>query len=673
MPTLAWRRIVASLAWGALVTCVGCAGNDARQRTRPVVVGDPLREVYAARDRGQYDRAIQSAQSRLDDADPVVRAQAHDALATVYWARASSRTAPELVTADTESAVEHGRQALALARAAADLSIEQRLAIGLRVGAYLQALQRWSAAEQLYADLAAETPESPAARYRALVQLGAVRWQLATTTGSPLAPATAALARAEQLEPDVEPSDHDRALRHYWQAFCAWTAGELDAAAAHFAAARERLDPDTDLAGNALRNELLCRIEAGRIAAATELAAPLADAVDPLAIAIRARLAAARGELLRARQEFALARRAAERSPGEVAPAFPVQMALGQSDCALGLGDYAAAERILEEALASDVAAADPLLRAQLLAQRGRFEITVQRLDDARDSLEEAVALFTAERGPQHPDTLRTSLELAIVDRERARLPRARDAARNVLAGLLDTLGPDHIWVAEARQALGLTLLELGECAPAVDELSTAADVLDAQLGHDTLDATLARLRAALAAAKCATTAGAAAESLRADAEQRVARLAMRFGTDDLRVLNARLFLADISAETPAQYEEALALYRAVEQAYADTDLVDACHPDLLKVRLGRARLLLALDRPADAESIARRTVSRCIRQPTAQLAWLWEVLGNAQLALAQPDAARESLREAYTVMQRIYGADHPEVQRFLDRLDSLE
>ena len=91
------------------------------------------------------------------------------------------------------------------------------------------------------------------------------------------------------------------------------------------------------------------------------------------------------------------------------------------------------------------------------------------RLDAAEVLLTDLLAVHERDRGPDHPDTLRTVMRLAEVADNRGRPDRAEPLFRRAVGGLAAALGPDHIDVVFYKYTLASHLIGRGQFAEAAD------------------------------------------------------------------------------------------------------------------------------------------------------------------------------------------------------------
>jgi tetratricopeptide (TPR) repeat protein len=104
---------------------------------------------------------------------------------------------------------------------------------------------------------------------------------------------------------------------------------------------------------------------------------------------------------------------------------------------------------------------------AVLLNNVGAFHAEHRRLDEAHERLAEADEIQVALFGPDHPNTLRTRVNLGVVATMAGRHAEGRARLEAVLERQEASLGPDHPELANTLEGLASALVRAGELAAA--------------------------------------------------------------------------------------------------------------------------------------------------------------------------------------------------------------
>jgi len=646
------------------------------------------------------DRALQAG--RFDEAvkayTRLIEQESNDAsgsgalyfkLGKALWGRAGVRgelaATPESREADRAAAIDYCQKAISGSESQpvaerAELSDQ----VGRTLGGYLRLCGKVDEAIIVYRKSLRVLPEVGEARARTLHDLAA-----------------ALLDRSRRAIDQPETHDADdltQALRHLETALS--LSNQLDkppasllvtihnsiglaynqrlqpgAAAEHFTKAME-LSREHDLAAmlpSVMANLIPALIEIGRNEEALdrceELEALPAAATDAKALAALGVAYLSLGDLSRSRQQFDLARYLVSQGSSTAPdPTFEAQLACNTAAAAQAVGAYDEAERLLLEALENARSElVDPRTAAVIQANLGRMYLTLERLDDADAQLHRAKTLMDQIAGPRHPDALLLLLDLANLARARGHLLEASELCEEAVRGLLAVRGRAHPEVAAARLELASLLSALGRCDAAQEQAGKAMKSLDARFGEHHKQAVLACLKTALIAIQCAPSEGHDAEvrTLTEQAGLRFAALRDALGADNIEVLRASVYFADVSARSPAALESALVRYRRAEQGFARVygDTVKS----LAALRLKQGRVLDKLDRHGEALKTYERALRLMDRNLTGHpiQAELLAAMGDAHNAIGDRDRAMKQWRQALAILAASYGRDHPRVRQF--------
>jgi serine/threonine protein kinase/tetratricopeptide (TPR) repeat protein len=130
-------------------------------------------------------------------------------------------------------------------------------------------------------------------------------------------------------------------------------------------------------------------------------------------------------------------------------------------------------------------AVGDPYAVADLQTTLGVSLIQLGYPEQAIAAFARAYATFTAELGPDHPDTLDALASLAHVHRQAGKLDRAVSFADEALQRCRATLGPDHPHTLYSMHELGEAYREAGKVDLALPLLEAALPLRRAKLGPD--------------------------------------------------------------------------------------------------------------------------------------------------------------------------------------------
>jgi tetratricopeptide (TPR) repeat protein len=341
-------------------------------------------------------------------------------------------------------------------------------------------------------------------------------------------------------------------------------------------------------------------------------------------------------------------------------------------------------------------AVGDPLTVARLQHVLGTSQLNLGHVDEARVLLEKAVATRQAMLGPDHPDTLTSQNDLALVWQKLGRHDRAEPLFVEVLQARTARLGLDHSATLTSKHDLAVLYSDRGKYDRAEPLLLEVVQAFTALLGADhqktlvaknnlallfrrksdygraeqlyreVLDAQTARLgpdhhdtlisKSNLAVLYRSQGKLDQAESLhQAVMQARTARL----GPDHLSTLVSKNNLA-ILYRVRGKYDQAEPLFLEVLQAR--TARLGSNHPDTLNARHTLASLYHDLRKYEQAESIYREVVqalSAVLGPDHDQTLTSKSNLASLYRARGRLDQAASLGREVLDARTARLGADH--------------
>ncbi len=280
--------------------------------------------------------------------------------------------------------------------------------------------------------------------------------------------------------------------------------------------------------------------------------------------------------------------------------------------------------------------------------------------------------------GPEHPDTLASRGNLALVLRDLGRLKDAQAEIRAVRAARRRVLGPDHPSTLASRDNLALVLRDLGRLTEARTEIRAVLAIRRRLLGPDHPSTLTSRGNLALVLRDLGRLEHAEAE-LRA-----VLAVTLRvLGPDHPSTLTSRNNLAAVLRDL-GRLTEAVTEIRAV--LAARQLVLGPDHPDSLASRNNLALVLRNLGWLDEAEAEIRAVVA--IRQRVLGPDHRSTLASRNNLAgvlheQGRLDETEAEIRGVLAVMLRVLGPDHPDtlasrnnlalVLRDLGRTDEAE
>jgi serine/threonine protein kinase len=288
------------------------------------------------------------------------------------------------------------------------------------------------------------------------------------------------------------------------------------------------------------------------------------------------------------------------RSQGAMAgpAAAAVHTALGA--LLLDMVDLAAARPHVDRAVEIATAVHGPVHPRTISARHARARLSeslglrVEAEQELRDVLADAEALL----GPEHGGTLATRATLGGLLRRLNRREEAGEVLEVLLEARRTAQGPDHEATLATQSALGLLRLDEHRLAEAE---ALFRDGLER--GRRVFEPADSRLSSALQnlAATCRRQ-GRLDEAL-ALLREAIALLETHAGPEDLRTVQVRFNLG-VVVRSRGEFAEAENLVAGV--LAARRRLLGAEHPDTINALHELVRILLLLQRPADAEPLAR-------------------------------------------------------------------
>ena len=294
---------------------------------------------------------------------------------------------------------------------------------------------------------------------------------------------------------------------------------------------------------------------------------------------------------------------------------------IGLATLHLDRASYDLAEELLVLAAAAVARTGDDIYLVRELANlRGTLRLRQGRHAEARTALEEAVALHTRSLGPDHPLTMRTIGNAAVLYMEMGDVERGRALLTDVLAAEEKVYGPRHPELIRTLNNLAKTYDRGFQPAEARPLLERALAIASTTLGPDHPDVGVFH--------------------------------------DNLGITLARL--GDLDGAR-AHHERAIAIG---EQRHAPD------HPDLARARHNLASLEKGVGNYARARELLEQALAANQKvlgpeHPTVagQLGALAAVLGS----LGEHALAREHYQRALALQERILGAEHPELAATLN------
>eukprot|EP00616_Rhizochromulina_sp_CCMP1243_P017825 CAMPEP_0118981434 /NCGR_PEP_ID=MMETSP1173-20130426/30555_1 /TAXON_ID=1034831 /ORGANISM="Rhizochromulina marina cf, Strain CCMP1243" /LENGTH=1157 /DNA_ID=CAMNT_0006931847 /DNA_START=1 /DNA_END=3474 /DNA_ORIENTATION=+ len=207
-------------------------------------------------------------------------------------------------------------------------------------------------------------------------------------------------------------------------------------------------------------------------------------------------------------------------------------------------------------------------------------------LDQAYSLLQTVVDGYSDVLGPEHQETLRAKMNLALVLKFQDKFGEARVLYEAAIKGFTRVLGAESEDTLTATMDFGILLAEQGAIVPATKHLRTAAEGRKVRLGPDHSDTLVAKLNLANVLAQSSPVEN--LEEARALYQSVVAGRTTLHGDRNASTLDARSNLAlllgraGMMAEASLEYDEVIDKYTQVQGAN---------HPDTLRATAQRIAL----------------------------------------------------------------------------------
>lgn len=320
-------------------------------------------------------------------------------------------------------------------------------------------------------------------------------------------------------------------------------------------------------------------------------------------------------------------------------PAADSTAALGYA--LLKLGDFEAAEPLLERAVAAHEALAAQSDQIAPFEQLASLYVDQGRFDEAKDLYRQSLERSRRIHGPGHPETATRENNLAALHYRTGELAEAATHYENALAIQRELLDPLHPSLLTVQNNLGALYNRLGEHERAAEILEPTLANRREVLGGDHLEVAVTGYHLANALGGLGQDEAAEAAYLQAiDTMRRAA------GERDRRVG----VLLNGLAEFRLERGEIGAARESVDDALAiNLDAWPEGHRTTAHSRLIAARVALAQGRIEAAESLARQALTVLEASPGAetQAALAAGTLGEVLVSMGTPDEALPLLDRA--------------------------
>lgn len=330
------------------------------------------------------------------------------------------------------------------------------------------------------------------------------------------------------------------------------------------------------------------------------------------------------------------------------------------------LGAHDAARRQLDATLARSREALGPDHPAtmQTVVQLALLSRAQGRLDEAEAMLRDVLERQKRVLGPNDPQIASTLIGLVWVLRDRAIVADAEPLAREALEIRRTTLGADHPETTAATGMLGWVLADQGRNDEAGELLRQALDTNVRTLGekHPRSIGGYMELGWFLLRTPEFEQAGALFERVAGAARETA-------GEDSAQCADALSGLAAARRQA-GQLAEAEALY--VDVLARMERIFGADHPRVALVLDSLAWVRIELGRPEDAEPLARRALDarrNAVGQDHLHTYFSMQTLANILRKRGANDEAEPLLRDACEGLVRLRGADAPAARAAIDTL----
>ncbi len=272
---------------------------------------------------------------------------------------------------------------------------------------------------------------------------------------------------------------------------------------------------------------------------------------------------------------------------------------------------------------------------SELLGNQGEFEA-------ALSAQLEAIEIFSAGRGEEHPEVARKLSNLGATYSMMGRNEEAEATYRKALALQEQLLPPGHLDTVICRANIAAILASQDRMEDAEPMYRQVLAGLEAKLGgaHPHVIMTRYNLAGVLRSLDRLDEAEATARRALADAQNAT-------GTGGMRIAGAAAALASVLLDKK-EYSAAQEAFQTAVTAH--TEARGEAHPYTLSARLGLAETLLNAGRESEAEAMLRSSLAAGVKahgDSVLEVARLRRVLADVLLSGGHADEARELLERA--------------------------
>ncbi len=332
------------------------------------------------------------------------------------------------------------------------------------------------------------------------------------------------------------------------------------------------------------------------------------------------------------------------------------------------LGEYAQAERLIDEASVVVATLGNPIEDAKVLSERARIALVAGRQAQAIDLWEQSEAIMAEVHGADHPETLTVMNNLGKALKDIGRLAESETLMRRVYETRSRVLGADHPLTLVAMNNLAGSVQKLGREAEAIAMMREVLERRTRVLGEEHFSTVLSMGN--LGAALIAQGELAEAEPLTRAA---LGGYRERFGDTHSNTLVLKGNLAYL-LEDLGHIDEAAALYE--ETINARRDAQGGLLPETWAPLNNLAMLLVNNGRAAEAQPMFAELLGMCEALLPADhyyTAIFRNNFAQCLIELGELDAAEDAIRRSQPVLEAVFGADHERVGRSKARMEQIE